>query len=155
MTEYKQTYDSKRVITANEGSMRVFNRIVARLTKLGLSVMGSRVLSVQGRKSGEWRSTPVNLLTVDGQQYLVAPRGHTQWVKNLRASKTGRLQLGRKVETFTAEELADADKIPALRMYLKEWAWEVGTFFSGDVTKNSPDEVLRHVAPGVPVFKIN
>jgi hypothetical protein len=68
---------------------------------------------------------------------------------------TGRLQLGGKVETFHAEELADADKLPALRMYLKKWAWEVGTFFSGDVSKNSPDEVLRHIAPGVPVFKIN
>jgi len=155
MTEYKQTYDSKRVITANEGSTRVFNKIVARLTKLGLSLMGSRVLSVQGRKSGEWRSTPVNLLVIDGQRYLVAPRGHTQWVKNLRASGVGRLQLGSKVETFQAEEVADADKIPALRLYLKKWAWEVGTFFEGDVTKDSPDEVLRHIAPGVPVFKIN
>ena len=155
MTEYKQTYDSKRVITSSEGSMRVFNKIVARMTKLGLSLMGSRVLSVQGRKSGEWRSTPVNLLVIDGQRYLVAPRGHTQWVKNLRASGAGRLQLGRKVETFHAEELADADKIPALRLYLKKWAWEVGTFFSGDVTKDSPDEVLHHIAPGVPVFKIN
>ncbi|WP_238153310.1 nitroreductase/quinone reductase family protein [Kribbella speibonae] len=155
MTEYKQTYDSKRVITANEGSMRVFNRIVARLTKLGLSLMGSRVLSVQGRKSGEWRSTPVNLLVIDGQRYLVAPRGHTQWVKNLRVSGEGRLQLGGKIETFRAEELADADKLPALRLYLKKWAWEVGAFFEGDVTKNSPNEVLRHVAPGVPVFKIS
>ena len=155
MPEYKQTYDSKRVITAAEGSMRVFNRIVARLTKLGLSLMGSRVLSVQGRKSGEWRSTPVNLLVIDGQRYLVAPRGHTQWVKNLRVSGEGRLQLGGKTETFRAEELADADKLPALRLYLKKWAWEVGAFFEGDVTKNSPDEVLRHVAPGVPVFKIS
>ncbi|HEY4569975.1 MAG TPA: nitroreductase family deazaflavin-dependent oxidoreductase [Kribbella sp.] len=155
MTEYKQTYDSKRVITAAEGSMRVFNRIVARLTKLGISLMGSRVLSVQGRKSGEWRSTPVNLLVLDGQRYLVAPRGHTQWVKNLRASGEGRLQLGRKVETFRAEEISDADKTPALRLYLKKWAWEVGTFFGGDVTKDSPDAVLRHIAPGVPVFKIH
>lgn len=73
MPEYKQTYDSKRVITAAEGSMRVFNRIVARMTKLGLSLMGSRVLSVRGRKSGEWRSTPVNLLILDGERYLVAP----------------------------------------------------------------------------------
>lgn len=154
MTEYKQTYDSKRVITANEGSMRVFNKIVARLTKLGLSLMGSRVLSVQGRKSGEWRSTPVNLLVVDGQRYLVAPRGHTQWVKNLRASGEGRLQLGGKIETFRAEELADADKLPALRMYLKKWAWEVGAFFEGDVDKKSSLETLLQVAPGVPVFKI-
>ena len=155
MPEYKQTYDSKRVITAAEGSMRVFNRIVARLTKLGLSLMGSRVLSVRGRKTGEWRSTPVNLLVLDGQRYLVAPRGHTQWVKNLRATNEARLQLGRKVETFRAEEIADADKTPMLRLYLKKWAWEVGTFFSGDVTKNSPEETLHHIAPGVPVFKIH
>src|ERR1700749_4478795 len=64
----------------------VFNRLVATLTRLGVSVYGSRVLEVKGRKSGEWRSTPVNLLRYEGGDYLVAPRGHTQWVKNLRAS---------------------------------------------------------------------
>jgi len=155
MPEYKQTYDANRVITAADGSMRIFNRIVARFTKLGISLMGSRVLSVRGRKTGDWRSTPVNLLVLDGQRYLVAPRGHTQWVKNLRASSEGRLQLGRTIETFRAEEVPDADKLPVLRLYLKKWAWEVGTFFSGDVTKNSPEETLRHIAPGVPVFKIH
>ena len=155
MPEYKQTYDDKRVITAAEGSMRIFNRMVAGLTKLGISLMGSRVLSVRGRKSGEWRSTPVNLMTLDGQRYLVAPRGHTQWVKNLRATGEGRLQLGRTIETFHAEEIADADKTPVLRYYLHKWSWEVGTFFSGDVSKTSPDEVLHHIAPGVPVFKIH
>jgi deazaflavin-dependent oxidoreductase (nitroreductase family) len=155
MPEYKQTYDSKRVITAAEGSMRVFNRIVARLTKLGISLMGSRVLSVRGRKTGDWRSTPVNLLVLDGQRYLVAPRGHTQWVRNLRATPEARLQLGRTIETFHAEEVADPDKTEVLRLYLKKWSWEVGTFFSGDVTKNSPEETLHHIAPGVPVFKIH
>ena len=155
MPEYKQTYDNKRVITAADGSMRVFNRIVARLTKLGISLMGSRVLSVRGRKTGDWRSTPVNLLVLDGQRYLVAPRGHTQWVRNLRANPEGRLQLGRTIETFRAEEVADPDKTDVLRLYLKKWSWEVGTFFSGDVTKNSPEETLHHIAPGVPVFKIH
>jgi deazaflavin-dependent oxidoreductase (nitroreductase family) len=155
MPEYKQTYDNKRVITAGEGGMRVFNRIVARLTRLGISLMGSRVLLVRGRKTGDWRSTPVNLLVLDGQRYLVAPRGHTQWVRNLRAKPEGRLQLGRTIETFRAEELPDADKTDVLRLYLKKWAWEVGSFFSGDVTKNSPDETLHHIAPGVPVFKIH
>jgi deazaflavin-dependent oxidoreductase (nitroreductase family) len=155
MSEYKQVYDHKRVITAAEGSMRIFNRIVARLTKLGISLMGSRVLSVRGRKSGDWRSTPVNLLVLDGQRYLVAPRGHTQWVRNLRVNTEGRLQLGRTIATFRAEELADADKPEILRLYLKKWAWEVGTFFEGDVTKDSPLETLLHIAPGVPVFKIH
>ena len=155
MREYKQTYDNSRVVKGGEGSLRVFNRMVGGLTKLGLSLMGSRVLSVRGRKSGEWRSTPVNLLVLDGQRYLVAPRGHTQWVRNLRATNEARLQLGRKTETFHAEELPDAEKTPILRLYLKKWAWEVGAFFSGDVDKNSPDEVLHHIAPGVPVFKIH
>lgn len=69
----------------------VFNRIVAALTKLGVSVAGSRVLEVKGRKSGEWRRTPVNLLTFEGNRYLVSPRGHTQWVRNMRVSGRGRL----------------------------------------------------------------
>ena len=147
--------NEQRYLAPGWFTRQIFNRLVGGLARLGISVAGSRELRVRGRQSGEWRSTPVNLLVIDGQRYLVAPRGHTQWVKNLRVSGTGRLQLGSKVETFHAEEVADADKIPALRLYLKKWAWEVGTFFSGDVSKNSPDEVLHHIAPGVPVFKIN
>src|ERR1700761_1069566 len=88
----------------------VFNRAVRRLTRLGISVAGSRELRVRGRKSGEWRSTPVNLLTGDGQQYLVAPRGTTQWVRNLRAAGEGELRVGRRSEPFKAAELTDQDK---------------------------------------------
>src|SRR6185312_11481093 len=76
-----------------------FNETVARLTRMGVSVYGSRILYVRGRKSGEWRTTPVNPLTLaDGERYLVAPRGNTQWVRNLRAVGTGELHIGRKVE---------------------------------------------------------
>ena len=60
-----------------------------------------------GASSGEPRRTPVNLLTVDGTRYLVAPRGETQWVRNLRAAGEGQLLLGRRSEPFTAIELAD------------------------------------------------
>ena len=56
----------------------------------GISLMGSRVLVVRGRTSGEPRSNPVNLLELDGERYLVAPRGNTQWVRNARAAGTGR-----------------------------------------------------------------
>jgi deazaflavin-dependent oxidoreductase (nitroreductase family) len=150
-----QEYNSKRVVTSGRRSMLVFNKMVAGLTNLGITLMGSRVLSVRGRKSGEWRSTPVNLLTLDGQRYLVAPRGHVQWVRNLRASGEGTLRLGRKVEPFRAEEVADADKPDVLRLYLKKWAWEVGAFFGDDVRADSSTDRLLHVAPGVPVFKIH
>lgn len=130
----------------------VFNRVVAGVTRLGVSVWGSRVLEVPGRRSGEPRRTPVNLLTVDGQPYLVAARGHTQWVLNVRANG-GRLDLliGSRRTEYVATELADADKPDVLRAYLKRWKAEVGTFFEG-VDDGSTDEELLAVAPKHPVF---
>jgi deazaflavin-dependent oxidoreductase (nitroreductase family) len=132
----------------------VFNRVVAGLTRAGISVWGSRVLEVPGRKSGEPRRNPVNLLTVDGQRYLVSPRGHSQWVRNLRVSGSGRLLLGRNSEPFTATELGDDEKVPLLRAYLKRWKMEVGVFFGG-VGPDSPDEDLRRIAPDHPVFRLS
>ena len=131
----------------------VFNRIVAGLTHAGISVLGSRVLEVRGRTSGQWRRTPVNLLAQNGERYLVAPRGQTQWVRNLRASGEGRLLLGRTSEPFTATELNDEEKPPLLRAYLKRWKFEVGMFFGG-VGPDSPDAELRRIAPDHPVFRL-
>jgi deazaflavin-dependent oxidoreductase (nitroreductase family) len=116
--------------------------------------MGSRVLAVRGRKSGEWRTTPVNLLTLDSATYLVAPRGQAQWVRNLRAAGEGELRVGRRVQRFTATELADQDKPAVLRAYLKRWAWEVGMFFEG-INADSTDEQLLAIAPGFPVFRVS
>lgn len=132
----------------------VFNRIVAGLTRLGVSVLGSRVLEVRGRMSGEPRRVPVNLLILDGERYLVAPRGETQWVRNLRASGgEGALLLGRRREPFTAGELSDDDKARVLRAYLKRWNAEIGVFFKG-VGPDAPDDELRRIAPGYPVFRL-
>ncbi|MEU0544565.1 nitroreductase family deazaflavin-dependent oxidoreductase [Nocardia sp. NPDC005978] len=132
----------------------IMNRFFNLLPKLGISVLGSRLLAVRGRKSGEWRTTMVNILDSDGKRYLVAPRGHTQWVRNLRAAGAGELRLGRKVEPFTAVEMPDADKVPVLREYLERWGWEVGRFFEG-LTKNATDAELAEIAPGFPVFEIH
>jgi deazaflavin-dependent oxidoreductase (nitroreductase family) len=134
-------------------TVNVLNRSVAWLTRRGLSVWGSRVLAVRGRKSGQWRTTPVNLLTVDGQRYLVAPRGHVQWTHNMRAVGGGELRLGRQVEAFTATEVADDDKPALLRAYLKRWKAEVGIFFGG-VGPDSSDAELRRIAPDHPVFRV-
>lgn len=132
----------------------VLNRGVAAITRAGVSVMGSRVLEVRGRRTGAPRRTPVNLLEVDGARYLVAPRGHTQWVRNLRASGEGALLVGRRRERFTARELADEEKPEILRAYLRRWRWEVGAFFEG-VGPGSSDEELRRIAPGHPVFRLS
>jgi deazaflavin-dependent oxidoreductase (nitroreductase family) len=134
-------------------SRKVFNPLVARSTALGLSVKGSRLLELPGRTTGELRTTVVNLLTIDGQQYLVAPRGTTQWVRNLRAAGSGTLRVGHRRQQFVAAELADDAKTDVLRAYLEEWAWEVGRFFDG-LTATSPDAELATASPGFPVFRV-
>jgi deazaflavin-dependent oxidoreductase (nitroreductase family) len=132
---------------------QVFNRAVRGLGRLGLGVAGSRELRVRGRQSGQWRSTPVNPLVVDGERYLVAPRGTTQWVRNLRAAGSGELKVGRRVEAFRATELADQDKGRVLREYLRRWKWEVGQFFE-NLDADASDEQLLAAAAGFPVFRI-
>jgi deazaflavin-dependent oxidoreductase (nitroreductase family) len=132
---------------------RVFNPIVTLPMRMGISVLGSRVLEVPGRSTGEPRRTPVNLLALDGQRYLVAPRGETQWVRNLRASGNGRLLLGRRGEPFSAVEIGDEEKAPILRAYLKRWKAEVGVFFDGVGPDSSEDE-MREAAPKHPVFRL-
>jgi deazaflavin-dependent oxidoreductase (nitroreductase family) len=131
----------------------VFNKAVSGLTAIGISVSGSRVLEVKGRKSGQWRSTPVNLLEVETERYLVAPRGNTQWVRNMRAAGGGRLRLGRKTEDFKATEVPLEARVPILRAYLEKWKWEVGAFFGG-VGPDSSDAELLRIAPDHPVFKL-
>jgi deazaflavin-dependent oxidoreductase (nitroreductase family) len=131
----------------------VFNRLVAAATRIGLSVWGSRILEVKGRTSGEPRRTPVNLLALDGSRFLVAPRGETQWVRNLRVANGGVLILGRRREPFRATEVPIADRAPILRAYLKRWKAEVGVFFDG-VGPDASDEAFLEVAPKHPVFRI-
>lgn len=131
----------------------VFNRAVALLTRAGISVWGSRELRVRGRTTGEWRTTPVNLLTYDGLQYLVAPRGVTQWVRNLQVAGTGELRVGKRTDAFRATEVPNSEKVPILRAYLKRWKAEVGVFFDG-VSADSPESELVRIAPDHPVFRI-
>ena len=107
------------------------------------------MLEVKGRKSGEWRQTPVNPLEFEGGRYLVAPRGDTQWVRNMRVSGGGRLVRGRRVEEFTATEVPEDERPPLLRAYLEKWKWEVGAFFDGVGPDSTDEELLPH-RPGPP-----
>ena len=132
----------------------VFNRAIRFLTRAGLSFRGSRELRVRGRASGEWRSVPVNLLTLDGVDYLVAPRGTTQWVRNLRVAGGGELRVGRRVEAFAATEVGDLAKPEVLRAYLRRWKAEVGVFFDG-LDASADDQQLLAVAHKYPVFLVS
>jgi deazaflavin-dependent oxidoreductase (nitroreductase family) len=138
---------------APRGADRRFNAAVAWLTDHGVSLFGSRVLTVPGRRTGELRSTPVNLLELDGTKYLVAPRGNTQWVRNVRAAGGASLRVGRRVEQVVLTELPVGERLPVIRVYLKRWGWEVGRFVEG-LTKDSSDADVLAVAPGMPVFRV-
>ena len=132
---------------------RVFNPMVAFLTDRGVSLRGSRLLEVRGRSTGQPRRTPVNPLELDGERYLVAPRGETQWARNLRARGEGRLLAGQRSESFRAVELPDEQKPPILRAYLKHWKFETGAFFDG-LGPDSSEQELLDAAPKHPVFRI-
>lgn len=133
----------------------VFNRSVARLTRLGVSVWGSRVLEAPGRTSGLPRQVPVNLLAVGERRFLVSPRGRTEWVRNVRAND-GRLELllGRQRASYVAQEVHGSDKVEVLRAYLRRWKLEVGVFFDG-TDASSTDEELLAIAPDHPVFELH
>ena len=145
---------AQRYVRPGWFTRRVFNPTVAALTRAGISVWGSRELRVRGRSSGEWRTTPVNLLSLAGDRYLVAPRGETQWVRNLRVAGQGELRVGRRTEAFRATELFDDEKVEVLRAYLKRWKAEVGVFFDG-VSADAPDSELRRIASNHPVFRLS
>jgi hypothetical protein len=96
----------------------------------------------------------VNLLEHDGRSYLVAPRGETEWVRNVRANG-GHLVLrrGRRSEPRLATELADHEKPAVLRAYLERWKAEVGVFFDG-VGPDADDDALLSIAGRHPVFSL-
>ncbi|MFI9024695.1 nitroreductase family deazaflavin-dependent oxidoreductase [Streptomyces sp. NPDC053560] len=127
--------------------------MVGWLARRGVSLAGSADLAVRGRKSGEWRRVPVNPLTFEGAQYLVSARGHSEWVRNMRAARGGQLRVGRRTRAFTAVELAPDEAPAILRAYLERWGWEVKQYF-GEVTAHSTDDVLLAAAPNHPVFRI-
>jgi deazaflavin-dependent oxidoreductase (nitroreductase family) len=141
-----------RYLAPGRLTRRVMNPLVAGLTRLGLPLAGSAVLGVRGRRSGEVRTTPVNPLRHDGARYLVAARGETQWVRNLRVAGEAELTVGRRTERVAATELTEpAAVVPVLREYLRRWAWEVGAFFDG-VDASSSDAELAAVAHRHPIF---
>ncbi|MFH8572056.1 nitroreductase family deazaflavin-dependent oxidoreductase [Streptomyces sp. NPDC017993] len=129
------------------------NSTIGWLARRGISLAGAADLAVRGRKSGEWRRVPVNPMTFQGGRYLVSARGHSEWVRNMRAAGGGELRVGRRTRPFTAVELPPAETPAVLRAYLARWGWEVKSFF-GEINADSTDEELLAAAPRHPVFRI-
>jgi len=132
---------------------RAGNAVIRWLAELGISIAGTQALQVRGRKTGKPRAVVVNLLTVDGVDYVVSPRGNTQWARNVRAA--GMLEIGPRWRRRRAEinEVSDDAKPELLRRYLARWYWQVKDYVGG-LTPDSSDEQLRAGAPSIPVFAL-
>ena len=102
-------------------------------------------LAVRGRKSGRWRTVPVNVLELDGRRYLVAPRGETEWVRNLRAAGEGELRSRAGVEHFRVTEVADDQKPRLVEAYLTRWGSQVKDQFAA--LPNPSDHPVFQIEP--------
>ncbi|RAV09822.1 nitroreductase family deazaflavin-dependent oxidoreductase [Mycolicibacterium sp. GF69] len=132
---------------------RVVNRIFRWLAEAGVSVAGTTALRVRGRKTGKHRGVVVNVLTVDGRDYVVSPRGNTQWVRN--AKMAGSVEVGPRWHRRQVRiaEVPDEAKPELLRRYLDRWYWEVKGHVGG-LTPQSPPNQMRATAPSIPVLEL-
>ena len=133
---------------------RAANELFRWLAEAGISVAGSHALRVRGRKTGKLRAVVVNLMTVDGRNFVVSPRGNTQWARNARAA--GHVEMGPRWRSREVRvvDVADDAKPELLKRYLQRWYWEVKGHVGG-LTPDSTDEQIRAVAPSIPVFELS
>lgn len=132
---------------------RAANVVIRWLADAGISIAGTRALRVRGRKTGKQRAVVINLLRVDGVDYLVSPRGNTQWARNVRAAAVVELGPRWRRQRVRASEVDDTVKPELLRRYLGRWYWQVKDYVAG-LTPDSSDEQLRAAAPTIPVFAL-
>ena len=139
-----------RAPTAGE---RIFNRAYGFFVGLGIGLSHSYLLQVRGRKSGKIYSTPVDLLELNGKQFLVAPRGRTQWVRNAEAAGEVTLKRGTRRQLYRLRSLSDVEKPPVLKAYLDNFRKEVQRYFP--VPAGSPPETFQALVESYPAFELS
>jgi deazaflavin-dependent oxidoreductase (nitroreductase family) len=123
-------------------------RINVALLRAGLRVGSQYLLTAPGRKSGAPRSTPISVVTMNGERYIVSAFSDADWVKNVRAAPGATLRRGGHTEAVTLVELPEAERDPVLRAFLLQVPGGVRFFES-----SKPDVVVAS-AGRYPVFRI-
>jgi deazaflavin-dependent oxidoreductase (nitroreductase family) len=131
---------------------RIFNRLFGFLVRIGFGLKHNYLLEVQGRKTGRTYSTPVNVLEQNGSRYIVAPRGYTQWVRNVLSSGEAHLVKGRRRERIRLQTIPDNEKAEILKAYLDRYKRTVQRYFP--VPADSPVEAFEPIAGQYPVFRV-
>jgi len=136
-----------------QGWLKPANRMVMALNRMGLALGTQHILSIPGRETGQLRSTPVSVLTVDGKRYIVTGM-ETNWVKNARAAGWGLLSRGRKRERVTLVEVPVEQRAPILREFPRQVRGGVKFFERMLGLPNDPD-AFAAAAPKCPVFRVD
>jgi deazaflavin-dependent oxidoreductase (nitroreductase family) len=134
------------------GVERALNRAIGGLVRLGLAPAHMRLLEVRGRKTARLYALPVDLLVERDRLYLVAPRGYTEWVRNVEVSGEVTLRRGRRATVYRTRPLSEAEKPDILKAYLDRFRREVQRYFP--VRAGSPVESFAPLAPRYPAFEL-
>jgi len=127
------------------------NLPIAWLAAMGLGPKKTIVLEVKGRNSGQVRSAVVNIVDVDREMYLVAPRGNTEWSRNARAAGEATIRHGKR-EQVRLQEVPVEQRAPIIQAYLSANAMVTKAHFG--IEPSAPIEEFQRVAPDHPVFRI-
>lgn len=130
---------------------KAVNWLIRAGLRFGIGEKNTRMLRVAGRKSGKPMSTPVTLVIEDANEWLVAPYGERQWVKNLRAAGAAELSRGRRKQPIAVREVSPEEAVPVMRAYVRRVGvtrnyWEVGP--------DARDDEFLAIASKHPVFAI-
>ena len=128
------------------------NAFMRAMLALGISLNGTTLITVPGRKTGRPHSTPITMVEFDGQRYVQSPFGNVNWVRNLRAAGKATLSWGRRQETVIATELSPEQAAPIIKSMLPHAPKMIRDYF--DVTPESSLEEIIHDAPKHAVFAI-
>ena len=132
-------------------SIRLINRLMTTLIRLGVGPGNMHLLTVTGRKSGKRYTTPVSLVIQDGERFLVSPYGEVNWVRNARAAGKVTISRGRRIEMLRIEELDADSSAPILKQYIASEAITRPYF---DASPDSPVEDFAREAHRHPVFRL-
>lgn len=129
------------------------NLFMRSMLALGISLNGTTLITVPGRKTGRPQSTPITMVEFEGQRYVQSPFGSVQWVRNLRAAGKATLSWGRRREKIEVTELTPEQAAPVIRSMLSHAPQVIRDYF--DVTPESSLEEFIRDAPNHPMFAVH